>query len=322
MKVYELVPEGDALIFRVSVVKDPAVEANLLKFSSDKPLYFANEDKRIIYSVAMRPDKLIFRSNVSDTMTPEPAYVYYTKETIEACQQNYFKNNRNAFTNINHQEDNTNGVYCFESWIVNDKDKDKANTIGLDVVNGDWVMGFKIDNEDVWEEIKEGNLDGLSIETYMPKKESVNYKSNTKMSQEKKETLWKFLSNMFAGEAAPVVEDEKEEEMAAEDVPVVEDAPKEDAPDLAAENEALKKEVEDLKAKIAEMEAEKVKEEVSLETMQKEFDKFKAEVEELKSKTPKTAGVPKTPVVMQGEKPYEKMSNFEKLKFNRENGKR
>lgn len=320
MKVYELVPEGDALIFRVSVVKDPAVEANLMKFSEEKPQYFMNEEKRIIYSVAMRPDKLIFRSNVSDTMTPEPAYVYYTKETIEACQQNYFKNNRNATTNINHEDNNVEGVYCFESWIVKDKDKDKASLMGLDVVDGDWIMGFKIDNAEVWNDVKEGKLDGLSIETYMPKKESVNYKMNIKMSEEKKESFFKTLANFFASENEDKDEEKKPEDMAEEMPTPPADAPTtEDAPNLEAENEALKKEVEELKAKIATLEADKVKEDADLETMKVQFEKFRADFEALKNATPKANAVPKTPVVMSVEKPYEQMTNKEKLKYNREN---
>jgi hypothetical protein len=307
MKVYELIPEGDALIFRVSVVKDPAVEATLMKFNKET-MCFLNEEKRIIYSVAMRPDKLIFRSNVSDTMTPEPAYVYYTKETIEACQQNYFKHNRNAETNVNHEEDNTEGVYCFESWIVKDKENDKSKALGLEVVNGDWVMGFKVENEDVWQEVKKGNLDGLSIETYMPKKES-NIKLNNKMSaEENKDSFWEMARSFFAGEEKPVEEEEKpaEEEMAVEEMPATEEpTPPEgdNVEELKATIETLTKENEELKAKIATIEADKVKAETDLETMKKQ--------------TAKTVAVPKTPVVMK--KDYKDMSNFEKLKFNREN---
>jgi RNA binding exosome subunit len=316
MKVYELIPEGDALIFRVSVVKDPAVEATLMKFNKET-MCFLNEEKRVIYSVAMRPDKLIFRSNVSDTMTPEPAYVYYTKETIEACQQNYFKHNRNAETNVNHEEDNTEGVYCFESWIVKDKENDKSKALGLEVVNGDWVMGFKVENEDVWQEVKKGNLDGLSIETYMPKKES-NIKLNNKMSKLEKVTA--FFKELFADEeegktpeeiAAAEAKKKAEEDMAAQaeaDKQAANDGePKppegDNVEELKATIETLTKENEELKAKIAAIEADKVKAETDLETMKKQ--------------TAKAIAVPKTPVVMK--KDYKDMSNFEKLKFNREN---
>ncbi|WP_283176019.1 hypothetical protein, partial [Klebsiella pneumoniae] len=62
MKIYELVyPKGGRGVFKVSMVKDPAVEATLLKFNNEKEpvLLFVNEEKKIIYSVVMRPNKLM-----------------------------------------------------------------------------------------------------------------------------------------------------------------------------------------------------------------------------------------------------------------------
>lgn len=316
MRVFEQIPEGEDFLFRVSLVKDPAVEATLLKFQNEKPMYFVNEEKRVIYSVAMRPDKLIFRNNISDTMTPESGYVFFSKETIEKCQQNYFKNNRNASTNINHEDNEVKGVYCFESWIVKDTANDKANAIGLEVMQGDWVQAFKIENDEVWEQVKAGNLDGLSIETYMSKKEVINNKPQIQMSTEKtKDNLWKMLTSFFAGENPE--EKPKEEDMAVDpNMPAVEPTAEPVVSleeELKATIETLTKENEDLKAKIIEMEAGQVTKETELETMKKEFETFKAN-------TPAATSIPTTPKVEVVKKSYEEMTNFEKLKFNKENG--
>jgi hypothetical protein len=50
----------------------------MVKFSeeTETPLYFANEEKEI-FSVAMSPDKLIYRKHTRRTQT------YFTAETIE-----------------------------------------------------------------------------------------------------------------------------------------------------------------------------------------------------------------------------------------------
>jgi hypothetical protein len=40
---------------------------------------------------------------------------------------------------------------------------DKSSELGL-VTKKDLVMGFKVDNDAVWQQCKEGNLDGLSIQ--------------------------------------------------------------------------------------------------------------------------------------------------------------
>ena len=318
MKVYELDFRDDMPgVFRVSVVKDPAVEATLLHFNKEegKPLYFANEEKRVVYSVAMRPNKLIPRSNING----EPANVYYTAETVERLQQNYFKNNYNVSTNINHEQNDTQGIYPFESWVVKNPANDKANELGLEVMQGDWVMAYKVDNDEVWGEIKKGNIDGLSVEMYVGYKEDNNF-NNVKMTSENKEKgLFELLKAFFVGEAPKektpeelAAEEEakkKEEEMAVEPVveePMPEDVqPKEEEKNLEEQLAELEAKNADLLEKLNKLEAEKVKAEAELQTMKAE----KPAVEAIKN------------VPLEVKKTYEEMSNYEKLKFNRENKK-
>jgi len=184
MKRYELkLEDGGRGVFKVSVVKDPAIESTLVHFSKEEKEihYFADEEKRVIYSVVMRPQMDIFRKNING----EPAKVFYTKETVEKAQINYFRQNGNAATNINHSDlSDAEGIFPFESWIVTDAKNDRAVNFGLDVLDGDWVMGLKVDNDELWEEhIKTGKLDGFSVEAT-----NINYelKEDTKMSKEKK----------------------------------------------------------------------------------------------------------------------------------------
>lgn len=164
MKVYELkLQKGGRGVFKVSLVKGPAVDATLLKFSKEKEqiLTFADEEKRIIYSVAMRPDINIFRKDVNG----EPALVTYDKEFVEESQINFFRNNGNKSTNIDHADTDTEGVFLFESWIVKDPELDKSKTLKLETFAGDWILGYKIDNDEIWNDyLKTGKLDGLSIE--------------------------------------------------------------------------------------------------------------------------------------------------------------
>ena len=141
MKVYEITFNDE---HKISLVKSPAVESTLLKFSSEEneKLYFANDEKQIIYSVAMIPNKMIFRKDIQG----EPANVFYTKETIEKFQQDYFRNNANSGTNINHAEFNTEGIFPFENWIVSNPDMDKSKELGITAPKDSLIMAFKIDN--------------------------------------------------------------------------------------------------------------------------------------------------------------------------------
>lgn len=331
MKTYELIyPDGGIGVFKVSLVKNPAVETTLMKFSSEEKMYFSNEEKRVVYAPAMIPNKMIFRNNIQG----EPANVFYTAETIEKLQQNYFRNKGNFSTNLDHADNNIEGVFPFESWIVQNKEIDKSKDMGFDVPNGTWMMGHKIDNESVWNDyIKTGKIDGLSIEASLLHKEQLINKVNMSkldavieaikqvFSAEETETVVETTEVEMAedkkedSEEAPIEDANKEAETPEEmvDEPAVEEAVDseevateaegDDVEELKAENEALKAELASVKEQLAKSEADKVKAETDLTKMAKE--------------TPAAVAIKNAPKEVS--KTYEEMSNFEKLKFNREN---
>ena len=58
-----------------------------------------------------------------------------------------------------------------ESWIVEDKAKDKTALYGLDVPVGTWMGSVKVNNEDGWNEyVKTNKVKGFSIEGYFADK--------------------------------------------------------------------------------------------------------------------------------------------------------
>ena len=288
---------------KVSLVKDPAVESTLLKFNSEveKPLFFANDEKRIIYSIAMIPNKLIFRKDING----DPADVYYDETAIYNFQKEYFRNG-NLATNVNHAKENTNGIFPFESWIVEDPKNDKSNYLGLDAPKGSLVMGFSIENEDTWIEVKNGNLDGLSIEGFpILEEETIN---TINMNAEKNpQTLWDTMKSFFAVEpVAP--EMTPKEEAVKEDEPVEVEKTELAGPDLTElgdKIDALTQKIADLETKLIDAEAATVE--------------ANTELEKMKSETPASLPIPLVPIEMK--KSYNEMTNFEKLKFNRENKK-
>lgn len=304
--------------FKVSLVKDPAIEETLLKFSKEEEgkLHFFNDEKRIIYSVAMIPNKLIFRKDIKG----EPAQVFYDEKAIEDFQQAYFRKS-DLSTNINHSEFNTQGVFPFENWIVGDDNK--AELLGLNAPKGSLVMGFKIDNDEVWNEIKNGNLDGLSIEGLTKIEEITNTNTNNKnekMSTETKlEKVTKFFKELFADETPA----KTAEEIAAEEAdalaakssnePTKEEELQKQVDELTAKNEALMAELSDLKA-------EQVKAETELTTMKSEKVEMTTEIEKLKGEIVEVKMVKNVPTP-EADIPYEKMTNAQKVKFNRENRK-
>jgi len=309
MKVYEITFNDE---HKISLVKSPAVESTLLKFSSEENenLYFANDEKQIIYSVAMIPNKMIFRKDIQG----EPANVFYTKETIEKFQQDYFRNNANSGTNINHAEFNTDGVFPFENWIVQNSEVDKSKELGLTAPNGSLVMAFKIDNKEVWDRVKNGDLDGLSVEGRVVFKEVEQPITNINMNKEKNpQTLWDNLKAFFS-------EHTDEEEIVVEAEMVNEVVAPVDGTDIEAvkaENEMLKAKVSELETKLADIEAMKVEDETKLETMKSEKESIAKAFEIFKAELPATNPIKDMPKEVK--KSYSEMTNFERLKFNKNN---
>jgi hypothetical protein len=306
MKVYKAKLKAGTDVNCFSIVLGAAVETKLSKFANDveKPVFFANQEKRIIYSVAMRPNKEIFRKDING----EPGYITFDAEEVEKMQQSYFKSNNQGLAkmSLNHSDESITDVYPIESWIVLNPELDKSKTLLMeDVQAGDLILGFKIDNDDVWENfVKTGEVDGISLEAFLDY-EIINPIINM-TKEEKKENFFTHLMNFFAVDEevkAEEVEVEvvEEEEMAAD--PLAELQEKYDA--AIAENA-------DLKEKLATMQAKDVEDATVLETMKSQ--KAKAENDLAVFKADKLA-VKNLP----NEKPktFAEMSNYEKMQFNK-----
>ena len=167
-KIVELVisDENEELaIDAISLVSAPAIEENFVYFGKEKNnLTFAkvDEEKRMIVSPALIPNKQIFRY---DPNTDSEYYVYFSPETVRKASELYLKHNNHHKATYEHKE-RVSGVLTTESWIIEDTKLDKSNLYGYSLPKGTWMVKLKINNDELWQEIKSGSLKGLSIEGY------------------------------------------------------------------------------------------------------------------------------------------------------------
>ena len=303
MKKYELkYTKGEDGVFCMSTVENPATKTQLVMFDDElKAMEFKDDEKRVIYSVAMRPNMLIPRKDING----EPAMVFYSEETVNDLQQNFFKNNSHNGATINHDKNVRKDMYAFESWIVQDPEKDKATSLGLQVQKGDWVLAQKVDNPEVWEDIKSGKLTGFSIEAYL---EPVLTQNEIEMTQEEVDARIKAVIQMTAEEDAAALKKKEEEDAAAEKLKMQEEAAKDTplADDLQKKVDELTTENVALKAKIAELEGKAVEMSAEVAAAKKVAIEMGAEI--AKGIKPNSGA---------SAKKYEEMSNVEKAKFNR-----
>jgi len=193
-KIVELVIADDSqelAIDAISLVNSPAIEQDFVFFGKEKNnLTFAkvDEEKRMLVSPALIPNKQIFRY---DPNTDSEYYVYFSPDTVRKASELYLKHNNHHKATYEHK-DRVSGVLTVESWIK-EGDSDKSKMYGFDLPNGTWFVKMRIENDDLWNKIKDGELKGLSIEGYFTNKfESMQKKEPT--TEEVKTALKELLS--------------------------------------------------------------------------------------------------------------------------------
>ena len=146
-------------VYAISLVEFPAIESNFVALNQHRVEFKTiNEEKRIIVGLALVPNKKIYRRRGEYEY-----YIQFSEDTVRKASEIYLKSNRSNHTTLEHQT-MTNGVSVIESWIVEDERMDKSNLYGLKATKGAWVVTMKIDNDNVWQDIKDKKYLGLSIE--------------------------------------------------------------------------------------------------------------------------------------------------------------
>ena len=190
-KITELVidEENEALaIDAISLVTSPALEVDFVFFGKEKNnLTFAkvDEEKRELIAPALIPNKQIYRY---DANTDSDYYVYFSKNTVKNAAYSYLKHNNHHKATYQHEQ-RVSGVLTVESWIK-EGDSDKSKLYGFDLADGTWFVKMKIENDDLWQKIKEGELKGLSIEGFFVDKLE---KMNKTFTDEEIQTAYKEL---------------------------------------------------------------------------------------------------------------------------------
>lgn len=167
MRIVELIIEkDDDGIDAVSVVDLPAIESNFIALATDYEVKLAEVDteKRILMGAALIPNKQIFRRIGSDEF-----YVYFSKDTVRKASELFLKNGNQSNATLQHNS-KIDGMTVVESWIIDDLEFDKSKKYGFSLPIGTWMISMKVDNEDVWQRVKSGEIKGFSIEGYFADK--------------------------------------------------------------------------------------------------------------------------------------------------------
>lgn len=145
-------------MYKISLVDKPAIEENFIYFSKQSIEMFANDEKREVVGPIMIPNKEILRQSAENGYY----YVRFTEDTIREIMYNYSK--KGLFNEFGIQHDNdTTDVVMLEIWIK-ESDNDKSKDYGFDLPNGTVFVKAKIESDELFNAIKDGEINGFSIE--------------------------------------------------------------------------------------------------------------------------------------------------------------
>lgn len=151
----------DEGINRISLVEFPAVESNFLAFADNKKqvMFSANEEQQMITGVLMRCDFPIYRIDEMGEY-----YVQFDEQVIKQMAEKLLVDAHQNWVNIEHQAgSDVNGVYMTELFIKNTSKGINPKAFE-DITDGSLFATFKVRNEKIWTDIKNGTFKGFSIE--------------------------------------------------------------------------------------------------------------------------------------------------------------
>ena len=128
-------------------------------FSSKYDFKIIDGEQRMLYGPVMVPNKMILRRDESG----DPFYVFFSRKTIKKMAEKFLQQNKLHNTDVEHDGLVTTNNKLVESWISDSMVHDKSYSMGFALPKGTWYVGYKINDDQTWSDIKEGRLKGFSL---------------------------------------------------------------------------------------------------------------------------------------------------------------
>lgn len=167
-----------------SLVSDAAVESDFLAFDENKkPLEFSvqDEEQRMVLGVVMKADYPIFRYH------PEYGefYVVYSADTIKTMVERFFNEHYVNSVDLEHSFELEEGVHLIQAFIKNESMG--ISPVGFeDCKDGSLFFQYHIENDEIWNAIKEGTYRGFSLAGTFGLEETFSKEINNNTNKEHK----------------------------------------------------------------------------------------------------------------------------------------
>lgn len=143
------------------------------------PILKVDEEKRLVYGIVYAPDE---EDTQGDAMTAEE---------IEKMAYAFMKSRRTTQVDAQHDYDPDEG-FVAESWLIR-----QGDPMFPEEPEGAWAVAIKVENDDTWEKVKNGEITGLSMGGFGKAEEVEKNAKGKKM--EKTNKIVEALSKFFRG---------------------------------------------------------------------------------------------------------------------------
>lgn len=162
-------------IQNIALVESPAMLTEWLMFSEQKPTELKlafNEEQKIITAPVIVADLPIYRKVIENGIEKE-FYVVYKKETNMQILQKYMLDGNQKKIKLTHDTSElSKGVFVFEVFM-SDESRGIQQPKGFDLPDGTIFCSMKINNPDLWNRAKKGEVKGISLEGFFDLHEEV-----------------------------------------------------------------------------------------------------------------------------------------------------
>lgn len=336
-KIKKFYIDEDSEVTAISLVETPAIMSDFIALAKQAPkqVCLEKEDRHLVLGAILIPERPIYRYDED----MGEYYITFTKEVISKLAYQYMRNKLTDAVTLDHKTD-ANNITLVESW-VRETENDKSVAYGLDAPIGSWIGMMKVNDEETWERIKSGELNGFSVEAFCNLNEIKFNKHNMVIEDSKSflEEVKAMIMDAFAFNLAKDKEEDEDKEDDEKDAPTTSEETVEEPIETPAdetsepeteEDEEKKKEEKAEEIEPVETPTEEIVEEVVaiveetsvepeadlqaiVDELQAKVDELTAENEELKKqnqKLSKQPSVKQVDVKASSEKKYPSFLDF------------
>lgn len=157
VKEFKIDEKTGSWVSGIAITTAPAIQSNFITFSNQEKQKFTEiPERKELLGIAMKADELIYRNSKEFG----EYNCFFSADTIRQISQIFFKKGFANNLNIEHTNLSA-GSTTFQSFIVDSSMN--INPKGLGAKDGDWIIGVKCWDDEVFEILKSTGA-GFSVE--------------------------------------------------------------------------------------------------------------------------------------------------------------